>query len=61
MFIGTMGFFTFLMFMFVKVLPMINVFEMRELLFRYFESGQKSDPVLQEKEAKQPATIGKGA
>ena len=31
LFIGTMGLFTFLFFMFIKVLPMINIFEMRDL------------------------------
>jgi Polysulphide reductase, NrfD len=31
LFLGTMGFFTFLLFMFVKVLPFINIFEIREL------------------------------
>jgi molybdopterin-containing oxidoreductase family membrane subunit len=32
MFIGTMGLFTFLMFLFIKFVPMINIFEMKELL-----------------------------
>lgn len=32
MFIGTMGLFLFLMFLFVRFLPMINMFEMKELL-----------------------------
>ena len=31
LFLGTMGFFTFLLFMFIKVLPFINIFEIREL------------------------------
>ncbi|OQY37636.1 MAG: hypothetical protein B6243_00115, partial [Anaerolineaceae bacterium 4572_5.2] len=31
LFIGTLGFFFFLLFVFLRVLPMINVFEMREL------------------------------
>lgn len=34
LFLGTMGFFTFLMFMFIKVLPFINIFEMRDLLHK---------------------------
>ncbi len=34
MFIGTMGLFTFLMFLFIKFVPMINIFEMKELLHR---------------------------
>lgn len=32
LFIGTIGFFVFLLFIFLRVLPMINVFEMRELI-----------------------------
>jgi molybdopterin-containing oxidoreductase family membrane subunit len=35
LFLGTMGFFTFLLFLFIKFLPMINIFEMRDLHFRY--------------------------
>jgi hypothetical protein len=35
LFLGTMGFFTFLLFLFVKFLPMINIFEMRDLHYRY--------------------------
>ncbi|HXG25053.1 MAG TPA: NrfD/PsrC family molybdoenzyme membrane anchor subunit, partial [Chthonomonadales bacterium] len=34
MFIGTIGFFVFMMFMFVRFLPMINIFEMKDLLVR---------------------------
>ena len=34
LFIGTMGFFVFLLFMFIKVLPIINIFEMRDLLLK---------------------------
>jgi Ni/Fe-hydrogenase subunit HybB-like protein len=34
LFLGTMGFFTFLLFMFIKVLPFINIFEMRDLLHK---------------------------
>jgi molybdopterin-containing oxidoreductase family membrane subunit len=29
-----MGFFVFLLFMFIKVLPIINIFEMRDLLLK---------------------------
>ena len=32
LFIGTIGFFCFMMFMFIRVLPMISVFELRELV-----------------------------
>jgi molybdopterin-containing oxidoreductase family membrane subunit len=34
LFIGTMGFFTFLLFLFFKFLPLINIFEMRDLLHK---------------------------
>jgi molybdopterin-containing oxidoreductase family membrane subunit len=34
MFFGTIGLFTFLIFLFVKFVPMISIFEMRELLHR---------------------------
>ncbi len=34
MFLGTMGLFVFMMFLFIRFLPMISIFEMRELLHR---------------------------
>jgi molybdopterin-containing oxidoreductase family membrane subunit len=34
MFLGTIGLFTFLMFLFIRFLPMINIFEMKDLLHR---------------------------
>ncbi|GAB4456564.1 MAG: polysulfide reductase NrfD [Armatimonadaceae bacterium] len=37
LFLGTMGLFTFLFFLFIKFLPMINIFEMRELLHQIHE------------------------
>ena len=33
-FIGTMGFFVFMMFLFIRFVPMINIFEMKDLLHR---------------------------
>ena len=39
MFVGTVGQFTFLMFGFLRVLPMINNFEMKELLYRMTGRG----------------------
>jgi molybdopterin-containing oxidoreductase family membrane subunit len=33
-FLGTIGLFTFLMFLFVRFLPMINIFEMKDLLHK---------------------------
>ncbi len=43
LFIGTMGLFTFLFFMFIKVLPMINIFEMRDLLLRINHHDHKTN------------------
>lgn len=37
LFLGTMGLFTCLFFLFIKVLPMINIFEMRELFHQIHE------------------------
>jgi molybdopterin-containing oxidoreductase family membrane subunit len=34
MFAGTMGLFTFLMFLFIRFMPIINIFEMKDLLHR---------------------------
>src|ERR1051326_8203863 len=34
LFTGTLGFFTFLFFLFIKFLPMITIFEIRDLLMR---------------------------
>jgi molybdopterin-containing oxidoreductase family membrane subunit len=42
LFTGTMGFFTFLFFLFVKFLPMINIFEVRDLLLRIKHHDHKS-------------------
>ncbi len=39
LFIGTLGFFFFLLFVFLRVLPMINVFEMRELIHHKQHEG----------------------
>lgn len=46
MFIGTMGMFVFLMFLFVRFLPIINIFEMKELLtrIRHAQGGHESAP-----------------
>src|SRR5439155_14156953 len=33
-YLGTIGFFTFMMFLFVRYVPMINIFEMKELWHR---------------------------
>jgi molybdopterin-containing oxidoreductase family membrane subunit len=42
-FAGTIGQFTFLMFLFIKFLPMINIFEMKDLLYRRLGHGHHGD------------------
>lgn len=39
LFIGTMGLFTFLLFLFIKFVPMINIFETRDLFHKYTGRG----------------------
>jgi molybdopterin-containing oxidoreductase family membrane subunit len=34
MFLGTIGFFIFLMFLFIRFLPVINMFEVKDLLYK---------------------------
>jgi Ni/Fe-hydrogenase subunit HybB-like protein len=52
LFLGTIGFFTFMMFLFVRFVPMIAIFEMRDLLHRTDEHhtekrGTAATPVVQ--------------
>ena len=43
-FLGTMGFFTFMMFLFIRFVPMINIFEMKDLLHKQkHEEGHGHD------------------
>ncbi|HRF58504.1 MAG TPA: polysulfide reductase NrfD [Fimbriimonadaceae bacterium] len=42
MFFGTIGFFVFMMFLFIRFLPMINIFEMKDLLLRKEHDGHKN-------------------
>jgi hypothetical protein len=35
LFLGTMGLFTFLLFLFIKFVPMINIFEVKDLFYKY--------------------------
>jgi molybdopterin-containing oxidoreductase family membrane subunit len=44
MFTGTIGFFTFLMMMFMRFLPTINIFEMKDLLHRVINNESKVEP-----------------
>lgn len=46
MFLGTIGFFTFMMFMFIRFIPMINIFEMKELLHRRNHAAAQPLPSL---------------
>jgi len=39
-FVGTMGLFVFLLFLFLRVLPGISIFEMRELVHHYQHLGE---------------------
>jgi molybdopterin-containing oxidoreductase family membrane subunit len=41
MFFGTIGMFVFLMFLFIRFLPMINIFEMKELLHERGHASKK--------------------
>jgi molybdopterin-containing oxidoreductase family membrane subunit len=51
MFLGTIGFFVFMMFLFIRFVPMISIFEMREL----FHRTSHDDP------HEEPAPVGGGA
>jgi molybdopterin-containing oxidoreductase family membrane subunit len=42
MFAGTIGFFMFLMMLFIRFLPIINIFEMKDLLHK-IKTGHKSE------------------
>lgn len=44
MFAGTIGFFIFMMFLFVRFLPMINIFEMKELLHQIKHDSHGHEP-----------------
>ena len=48
-FAGTIAFFLFLIFMFIRLLPSISVFEMRELVHREAHSSEKEDGLSKEK------------
>jgi molybdopterin-containing oxidoreductase family membrane subunit len=43
LFIGTMGLFTFLLFLFIKFLPLINIFEVRDLLLRIHHQRHREE------------------
>ena len=43
-FVGTMGFFVFMMFLFIRFVPMINIFEMKELLHRQKHEEAHAEP-----------------
>lgn len=59
MFSGTVGLFLFLMFLFIRFVPMINIFEMKDLLYKLnHEAKQRNERAAKLKAA--PATGGKG-
>jgi molybdopterin-containing oxidoreductase family membrane subunit len=43
-FVGTIGLFLALLFLFIRVLPMISIFEMRELAHHVEEHEEETDP-----------------
>ncbi len=43
MFVGTIGLFLFLMFLFIRFLPLINIFEMKELLHQIEHDKKHAD------------------
>ena len=45
MFAGTIGFFFFMMFLFIRYLPMINIFEMKELWHHMSHHNHEKDAV----------------
>ena len=51
LFLGTIGFFTFLLMMFLKFLPLINMFEMRDLHHKNNHTFGHDDPAVVAKEA----------
>lgn len=55
MFFGTIGFFTFLMFLFMRFLPIINIFEMKDLLYK-IQTG-RPEPIMEPVQA----TVGSEA
>jgi Ni/Fe-hydrogenase subunit HybB-like protein len=57
-FVGTISFFLFLIFMFIRSLPSISAFEMRELVHHETHSGDKGHELPKEE---RPATKGGGA
>lgn len=42
MFAGTIGFFVMMMFLFIRFLPVINIFEMKDLAYRLMHSGKNT-------------------
>ncbi len=60
MFLGTIGFFVFNMFLFVRFVPMINIFEMKDLLHRMTGHGDHPVAPTPGPAAAAPAMGGKG-
>jgi len=56
MFLGTIGLFLCLLFLFVRYLPMISIFEMRTMLPAAHVAGQVAEPAGQINEPAGPST-----
>lgn len=56
MFAGTIGFFTFMMFLFIRFVPMINIFEMKDMLYRIMHR-QNGTPQAELMDADQTAKV----
>jgi len=59
MFIGTMGFFLMLMMLFIRFLPAINIFEMKDLLYRVLDGSSKVEPSVENQNKREE--VGAGA
>jgi len=60
MFFGTIGFFTMLMMLFLRFLPAINIFEMKDLVHKVLQGTSKVEPSVanQNRRAEEPVTAG---
>ncbi len=60
MFFGTIGFFTMLMMLFLRFLPAINIFEMKDLVHKVLQGTSKVEPSVanQNRRTEEPVTAG---
>jgi molybdopterin-containing oxidoreductase family membrane subunit len=59
MFGGTIGFFIFLMMLFLRFLPAINIFEMKDLLHKVINDESKVEPTVEAMNSKMNPTPSK--